>query len=288
MRYYFPLFLLMLLSQIEGFTQVPSVTRLVFDGIIYDKDSNEPLAYVSIGIKDKPIGTISDSVGHYSLQAYNENLADTVLVSLIGYESKMILLSTLLNGRSQDLFLSRKDYTLPGVIISNQFRNTMVIGRQSSSKLIQISLHHKESFAETIGSEMGIRVKLENKVSLLKNVNCYFSANNFSYIKFRVNLYSIKNNMPDTLLVDKQIFVEVNDYKTGWNNVDLESYNIKLKQDFIITLQWVECRMEKTEKPITIVPVSIYNAKNTFVRIASQDKWKRMGYSPSFYVTLQQ
>lgn len=288
MRYYFPLFLLMILGQIEGFTQAPSVKRLVFDGKIYDKDSNEPLAYVSIGLKEKPIGTISDSNGHYSFQVNDGNFSDTLLVSLVGYETEQILLSALLNGKGQDLYLSRKNYILPGVIISNQFKNIKVIGRQGSGKLIQVSLHHKESFTETIGSELGIRVGVEKRESLLKDINCYFSANNFSYIKFRVNIYALKNNAPDTLLTDKQIFVEVNDFKTGWKNFDLESYNIKLKQDFIITLQWIECRMEKSEKPITIVPVSLSNAKNTYARIASQDKWKRMGFSPSFYVTLLQ
>jgi hypothetical protein len=288
MKYLFPILLIVLANPDNGFAQASSGEIVELRGIIFDKDNNQPLAYVSIGIKDKPIGTISDSGGHYSLQAYNENLADTVLVSLIGYESKMILLGALLNGKSQDIFLSRKDYILPGVVISNQFRNTVVVGRQSSSKLIQISLHHKESFAETIGSEMGIRVKLENKESLLKNVHCYFSANNFSYIKFRVNIYSIKNNMPDTLLADKQIFVEVKDFKTGWNIFDLDSYNIRLKQDFIITLQWIECRMEKPERPITIVPVSLSNAKTTYTRIASQDRWKRMGLSPSMYISLLQ
>jgi len=278
----------MILGQIEGFTQAPSVKRLVFDGIIYDKDSNAPLAYVSIGLKDKPIGTISDSNGHYSIQVNDGNFSDTLLVSLVGYETEQILLSALLNGKGQDLYLSRKNYILPGVIISNQFKNIKVIGRQGSGKLIQVSLHHKDSFTETIGSELGIRVGVEKSESLLKDISCYFSANNFSYIKFRVNIYALKNNAPDTLLTDKQIFVEVNDFKTGWKNFDLESYNIKLKQDFIITLQWIECRMEKPEKPITIVPVSLSNAKNTYARIASQDKWKRMGFRPSFYVTLLQ
>ncbi|MGL6269961.1 MAG: carboxypeptidase-like regulatory domain-containing protein [Chitinophagaceae bacterium] len=64
-------------------------------GIINVKQNNEPLAYVSIGLKEKPIGTISDSDGPYSLEVHIENVTDTLLLSLIGYESKLILISQL-------------------------------------------------------------------------------------------------------------------------------------------------------------------------------------------------
>jgi len=34
-------------------------------GIVIDKETPNPVAYVGIGIQGKPLGTLSDSAGHY-------------------------------------------------------------------------------------------------------------------------------------------------------------------------------------------------------------------------------
>jgi hypothetical protein len=65
--------------------------------------------------------------------------------------------------------------------------DSAIIGRQAVSKLVQVSVHHKKSADETIGSEMGMRYKTDRKNAILKNFNFYVSANNFNYIKFRIN-----------------------------------------------------------------------------------------------------
>jgi CarboxypepD_reg-like domain len=286
MKYFMAILFLVIVSHIKSYAQSSTEKEILFKGIIFDKETNASLAYVSIGLQNKPIGTISDSNGHYSFHVLQENLDDTVLISIVGYENKQILLKELRTHDSQNIFLTRKDYVLPAVVVSNRLNKTEIIGRQSSNKLVQISIHNKKSVKETIGSEMGIRVKPSHSGSYLKNVNWYFSANNFNYIKIRLNIYAVKNNMPDTLLSDAQIFTVIPDFKTGWISLDLLPYNVQVNQEFIITMQWIESRMDKEEPPKTIVPVSISNAKNTYARVASQDIWKRMKYSPSFYVTL--
>ena len=79
----------------------------------------------------------------------------------------------------------------------------------------------------------------------------------------------------------------VDSFKTGWTKVDLEPYNIKVNQDFIVTVQWVESRMDKSENPITMIPVAMTPfSKNCYARIASQDKWKKIGFNLSNFVTL--
>jgi hypothetical protein len=257
-------------------------------GLITDKETNQPLAYVSIGLLDKPLGTISDSNGNYIMTINEENKPDTMQISLVGYATKRLLVSELLYDDHQNITLDRKDYVLPDVVINNKNLKTETYGRQSSSKLVMISIHNKKSVDETIGSEMGMRFKTSQPGYYLKDFNWYFASNNFKYIKFRVNVYSVKNNMPDTLLTDKQIFAFAEDSRTGWIKFNLEPYNILVSDDFIITLQWIESSMEKKEDPVTLIPVGISFSKNGYARVASQDKWKRMGYNLSCFVTLMQ
>jgi hypothetical protein len=134
---------------------------------------------------------------------------------------------------------------------------------------------------------MGMLYKIDNDNTILKDFNFYISANNFNSIKFRINVYSVKNGLPDTLINKKQIFAILDNFKTGWTKIDLEEYNLIVRDGVIVTVQWVESRMEKKERPVTIVPVAMtLFSKNCYVRIASQDKWKRMGMSLSSYVTV--
>ena len=279
---------LLSLCPLLSLSQTSAVESIILKGLITDKESNQPLAYVSIGLLDKPLGTISDSNGKYILAILEENRADTLQISLVGYTTRKILVSELLNGNHQNIMLDRKDYVLPDIVISQKDFKAETYGRQSSSKLIMISVHNKKSVEGTIGSEMGMRFKTSQHGYYLKDFNWYFAANNFKYIKFRVNIYSVKNNMPDTLITDKQIFAFVEDSKTGWIKFNLEPYNILVSTDFIITLQWIESSMEKNEDPVTLIPVGIAFSKNAYARVASQDKWKRMGYKLSCFVTLMQ
>lgn len=288
MRYFISLLFSISICSLHGYSQSANSAIILLKGLVTDQATNLPLAYASVGILDKPLGTVSDSNGHFFFSILEENKTDTLQISLVGYETKKIPVNELLNVDNQTISLSRKDYTLPVIVISNRNYKTEILGRKSSSKLMMVSIHNKKSVDETIGSEMGMRFKTVKGGFYLKDLNWYFAANNFNYIKFRVHVYSVKNNMPDTLLSDQQIFAFVEDFKTGWNKFDLLPYNIRVDGDFIITLQWVESRMDKKEDPVTIIPMGMSMNKNAYARVASQDKWKRMGFNLSYYVTLIQ
>ncbi len=260
---------------------------MLLKGIVVDQENNNPLPYVSIGILNKPLGTLTDSTGHYQFEIGQENMQDNLQISMIGYVTQQILIAVLLNTTNEPIRMQRKITLLEEVLVSNKEYKNEVIGKQGSGKFIQISIHNKKSVEETIGSEMGMKFNTKRKNALLKDFNWYLSGNNFNYIKFRVNVYSLKNGNPDSLLCKEQIFATVENFKTGWFNIDLEPYHIKVNNDFLITVQWVESKKEKLENPITLVPVSMTPfSKNCYVRIASQDKWKKMGVKLSAYITV--
>jgi CarboxypepD_reg-like domain len=256
-------------------------------GKIIQQENNLPLSYVSIGVLNKSLGTLTDTLGNFDFQVSHENLADTLQISLVGYFSKKIVVKDFLESNEKTIKLDVKFTELAEVVVAKNKSNTETIGRQGGGKFIQVSIHNKKSVKETIGSELGMRYKTKQANATLKDFNFYISANNFNYIKYRINIYSVKDNMPDTLIYNRQIFMTIDDFKTGWTKVDLLPYNIKVDQDFIVALQWVESRMEKTENPITMIPVALtVFSKNCYARVASQDKWKKVGMNLSNYVTL--
>ena len=254
-------------------------------GTIVDEETNSPLVYASIGILNRPVGTISDTLGNYFFEISNEYVNDTLQVSHAGYETKKLLLSEFAKQDDKTIKLVKRVISLQEIVLSNRSGEEESFGRNASGKLMQVSLHNKTSADMTVGSEMGIRIKPKSP-ALLKNVNWYISANNFRSIKFRLNVYSVKNNIPDSLLTDEQIFGTVGEYITGWIQLDLEPYNIKVDKDFIVTIQWIESKTDNKDKPVTMIPAAVSFSKDTYVRIASQDKWKRMGLKLSYFVTV--
>lgn len=274
---------------IQTFAQSAATENIIIKGVVLDKETNAPLAYVSVGVLNKSQGTVCDTIGHFAFKIAQENLIDTLQISIVGYTTFRISVKDFMASNSMTIKLSAEVKQLAEVtVISSAPRvNTEAIGRQKVSKLVQVSVHNKTSVDETVGSEMGMKYSTNKKNAIVKDFNFYVSANNFNFIKFRVNIYSVKNDMPDTLICDKQLFATINDFKTGWTKIDLEQFNIKIKGEFIITIQWIESRMNKKENPITILPVAVTPfSKNCYTRIASQDKWKRMGINLSSFVTI--
>ena len=279
----------MLTSAKVVFSQTPPTEYITLRGKVVDTENNLPLPYVSVGVLNKSQGTVSDSLGQFAFSITTENISDSLQFSIIGYHSFRVAVKDFINNSDKPIKLTANVTLLREVHVtsSNSRKNTEAIGRQSSGKLIQASIHNKTSADETVGSEMGMRYKIDKNNAILKDFNFYISANNFNSIIFRINIYSVKNDLPDTLINNKQIFTTINNFKTGWIKIALEEYSLTVRNDIIITVQWVESRMDKKEKPVTIVPVEVTPfSKFCYARIASQDKWKRMGIRLSSYVTI--
>ena len=243
----------------QTFAQNATAENVALKGVVLDKETNAPLAYVSVGILGKPFGTVSDTTGHFIFNIGQESFTDTLQLSIVGYYPLKISVKDFMSGSDQAIKLVVKVEQLVEVKVSDliQRANTEIIGREEVSKLVQVSVHNKKSTDETIGSEMGMRYKTNRKNAIIKYFNFYISANNFNFIKFRVNVYAVKNAMPDTLMCNKQIFAKIDNFKTGWNKIAMKQYHIKVNGEFIVTIQWIESRMNKKENPITILPVAV-------------------------------
>ena len=282
-----PIFILT--SATHVIAQTPSTENITLQGKVLDKETNLPLAYVSVGVLSKSQGTVADTLGQFAFLITNENVSDSLQFSIVGYKSLRVAVKDFISNADKSIKLRVNVTQLSGVIVtsSNLRSNTEIIGRQGSGKLTQISIHHKTSVIETVGSEMGMLYKTNKENAILKDFNFYVSANNFNYVKYRVNIYSLKNGLPDSLMYNKQIFATVDNFKTGWTKINLERYNVRVANEFVVTVQWIESRMDKKENPITIVPFAVSPfSKNCFARIASQDKWIRKGMSLSNFITI--
>ncbi|MEM6298163.1 MAG: carboxypeptidase-like regulatory domain-containing protein [Bacteroidota bacterium] len=90
-----------------------------FSGRILDAQTNEPLAFASIGIKGKRYGTVSNGEGDFTFRIPEGLDADTLMCSYIGYASYQKLVGELPEGESDlTIALESVSLTLDEVIIT--------------------------------------------------------------------------------------------------------------------------------------------------------------------------
>lgn len=88
-------------------------------GVVTDADSGQPLPYASIGIKSRGKGTVSNYEGEYDLNLSKDFLNDTLIISYMGFYSRMIPVNQAINSH-YNIELTRKYVPIPEVIIRNR------------------------------------------------------------------------------------------------------------------------------------------------------------------------
>lgn len=250
----------------------------ILNGKIINKDSNEPIPYVNIGIVNKDIGTVSDENGDFELilvlgnEYYvNEtNEKDSILISSIGFKSQKFAVFDLQRKLKEikNIYLETDTIILNEVVISS-YKNLKeeVIGKTYKSNI-------EAAFKDCpLGYEMGTKIKIGKSPTIVKSFNTYIIKNNLGFKKFRLNFYSIKKGKPSTKLFNKDIIFEV-PLKEGDFNLDLEEYDIILKEDCIVTIE----TLDNDKNGDTLNEIS-FSAKllggSLYFRKTSQGKWKK-------------
>ncbi len=97
---------------IQGYSQ-----KITISGQVVDKETREPLAFASVSIKGKPIGTITNLRGEFDFHISNEYRNDIFFVSMLGYGTYEVPAWTLVNKPNQVIELSKISQLLDEVIV---------------------------------------------------------------------------------------------------------------------------------------------------------------------------
>ncbi len=112
MRYY--LFLWLALGCMSAWAQTETISAKALD-----KDTREPLPFASVGIKGKPIGTITNLQGEFDFHFPSEYRGETLVISMLGYQNFETSVSSLLETKQSELLLTKSTTVLNTVVISD-------------------------------------------------------------------------------------------------------------------------------------------------------------------------
>ena len=258
-------------------------------GVLIDEANNAPLAYVNIGISDTGIGTVSDETGRYSFKI-PENIKenDSVIFSFMGYKSEKKSVKDL-RGPQVKIYLQPQENLLREVVLETKGLKEKRLGRTNRG----LGLMHynyytakEEEVDDRLGKELGMNIKLRNSCRIDK-FNFAVSMNEFASLKLRLNIYDLKNEQPDSLLISNNIIIELQEKADGWHSIDLKPYNIYLKEELdevLMTLQWIESEKASENSKYFSIPASKSPFHKIYFRDKATDSWKSQTGSVSMYV----
>jgi len=259
----------------------------VIKGKVIDQENTMTLAYVNIGMVGTSLGTISDANGRFELYL-NANIDEEQIIrfSYLGYAAKDYTIASLSLLNGQAIPLNKTRITLKTVEVRPDLLNTKVIGHEKTktNRMNNFSIAKKPN--QNLGAAIGRRFNLGEKTSQLAEFKFYIGGNNFDTTRFRVNIYTIKNGRPHQLLNQQDIITTLVQHKKGWATVDLSTFQLFVKEDVIVALEWIE---HSQKGRVLQLPITMPAFATHFYKYGSQDKWKRFrGMSTAMVLTVKQ
>lgn len=262
--------------------------EVILSGNVSDKATNQPLPYVNIGIANKSIGTVSNEKGDFRLKLSQEMAEnDTLVFSYIGYDPVKKLISDL-NSPVHILMNSSEDQ-LEEVVLETKAAKPKRIGRTNNGLgLMHYNFYtvYEEDVDDRLSKEVGMKFRL-NKDCRVEKFNVSISQNEFKTLKFRLNIYSLKDDLPNELIISDNIILELKDQQTGWYTLDLNKYDIFLHEELetiVIAIQWVESKKADAESKFFSIPVSQSPFNKVYSRDKAMDSWKSQTGRLSMYI----
>ncbi|CAL2083457.1 conserved protein of unknown function [Tenacibaculum sp. 190524A02b] len=215
--------------------------ELFISGVIMDKEQLT-IPYVNIIALNKNEGTFSDEKGNFKLLRSDFKDSDIIEFSCLGYKTKQITVKDLKNEKIK-IYLVKVFEKLDEVVLKVKKMKTYTKGktRTNTSDMIRFSSSFKKYMWNKPGHEIGRKFSLgTKKSSYLKKFNFYIKENTFKNSILKINIYNVKDNKPYKYINKSNIIVTLDNEFVGWKTVDLSNLDIVVKEDIIITVEYLK------------------------------------------------
>jgi len=278
-----PLILLVLI-----FASLSLKAQLKIQGQVTDAVSKTAIPFATVGVKNRVIGTVADSAGRFQLSVSPDSIGpnNPLIVSCIGYRSVEIDYQKIKDIQQMIALAPSTNYLNQATIKPAKFK-VKTFGRTGSSAFMStkmISEHNHTS--DELGKEIGTVISIDKNCRLTA-FNMHVIFNHFDNVKFRLNIYSVKDGLPDTLIIKDNILLDVGHVRQKWINVDLTEYQIYLGgyDKVAVAIQWLKSKAgDDPQKSFNVAAVPAIGHSILF-RDKSQANWLKVGGNLSMNFT---
>jgi CarboxypepD_reg-like domain len=214
---------------------VSNLSAQTFKGKVINQKTNEALLYSNIGVKGKSIGGIADDKGDFSIDISKASPNDQIVVSYLGFESKIYSVKDIKLGQNYEVKLEQKSFELEEVVVYNK-REKIILGNNKTSFRMTGWGNNESGF----GKARGLIIEPKELPLKANWFVIHFKENTFDSVKFRLNLL-IPDEKGETFkpLLNENIFFTVTEHDK-WIRVDLQKYNIVISQKILVAVELVD------------------------------------------------
>ncbi|WP_162910554.1 carboxypeptidase-like regulatory domain-containing protein [Hymenobacter oligotrophus] len=255
--------------------------------------SGHGVAFATVGVKGKAVGTTTDAAGHFALKTPADIAdADSVIISCIGYHSCRTTVQALRN-RSQAWELAPLTQPLPEVRVKHGRVRPATLGGKMESGMAHWSTATRDIGAladDERGWEVATVLPVRRN-SYIDGFHFYLEQNEFKLVRLRFMLYEVVGGKPTKPLLTQDVQFTVPSAQTGWASVDLRPYNVQLRKGQTVAagIQWLQG--EKLTPASTkfggpgAFPSALHRA---VVRDKSEATWHSFPINASMYLAVQE
>lgn len=251
-------------------------TNICSSRTVLSESTGEPVIYANIGVVNRNLGTVTDTLGRFSLKIPAEYINDSIRISSIGYVAKIFSVKDIKN-IPDTIFLADDMIMLNEVVVKPRRIKHKTAGRKNAGGFIYIEI---EGF-RAAGQGLATPLKVKER-AWLKELGFTIMTENrpLSKMKFRINIYR-KENHEYILQNFNPIYF---DYDKSQLNNGLFTYKfpeeIMLTEgNYFIELEFLENFSNEyfimRSKPMT---------GRTRFRYASQSDWGTMPFGAPVYI----
>jgi hypothetical protein len=246
-------------------------------GNVVDAKTNEKLPFVNVGIIGKGIGTVTNNDGNFIL-TLPANGADSLRISMVGYVPRSFLIADLEKSATHlNIKLTPAVNHLKEVKVKNRKWKTVILGNTTKSQNKDIGVG-----TNRLGDEIGAIIKIKRSPTWLKQFNASIVETAGDTVRLRLNIYSIKDGLPDKNLLQDNIITTVHKGDKQIT-INLDPYNIVVDDNFFISLETVQNISGRG----LVFSASLLSSA-LIARETSQAKWVKIGIvGVGFNVTVE-
>lgn len=238
-----------------------------FEGTVKDPQQN-PIPYCSIGIKNSKVATVANENGTFKLMVPDSLAFSNIIFSAIGFFDRQIPQKEMKAGATVEL--KEKVFSINEVVIKGTKLKEKTVGQQSRPMIT-----FSKMFDQNIPSiEQGNIYEIYER-TILKGYNFYIiPSSKFSSITLKLNIYTVKNNLPDSSVLRQNITYKAT--TTGWQHIDLAPYNLNFDglAKIAVTLQLVNHTPDSNNAFVFGVSAKKTLSKDLLFRYQSQGNWE--------------
>lgn len=270
MKYYLAL-LFLLTIPIYCFGQ----SELTVEGSILDAENDEPIPYAHIGIPAEHVGTASTQEGTFALELDHKCRDDTLQVTAIGYQTKQIPLSFVLDANSP-LKLQPKTYQMKTITVSGRQPETKWIGKKIPP-ILGGGARGLARVGGRFGAAFAFRVSWNQFLPLkLLHARMFLKRNKYESLKMRCSIAAVDSSskLPGKNLIRKAAITTTTKDK-GWITCDFNKHGVYVeRKHFFVIFEWL------TDKKHVYAPMfatgGLFFNSEGYMRGHAMDEWEEI------------